>query len=553
MKNSKIIAAKRIAVAVAAVCATMSAPAFAANETKNLLDLLLKKGVITQAEYDTYLKSDEYENQQFKEKRTEDDLSKATKYVQKHEKDGSIKENGLGFKSADGNSEINLTGRLHFDARSFDQNFGNTTDRDSGSMADRFSVRRARIGVTGVINKDITYELITNLTGSNANLLDTGWMSYNFSPEFQLRAGKMKMPLGMETLTSSNNIDFMERSYLDQVASPGKQFGLMLQGASNGVNYSAAAYQTGFDPSTNSEGLSPEFGARLSSDLSQAFGVAGDTVLHFGVAATAGKQQVVPTTSSQKGHTYETKGAVLAFRDETLGLSNVWRDRIYGSCPTASAVNGSCTGTLNSGFSLPAQEAAQVDKKVAAFEAAIAYGPAKFQYEYADVKIDAKARAISGAGGTWRDTAVSGNAIVSYASFIYNLTGESWKDAYKGGLFGGIKPKTNFNVKEGVGGAWQLAVRFSQYDASKFGSSDEDGLVTSNASGKQYEIEGSPKGNTLTYGVNWLLNPNARIMLNYAMTRFDQGFYPVDVGTVNSNSKIGNKSNALMLRTQFNF
>ena len=64
MKQSKMIAAKRIAVAVAAVCATMSAPAFAADDVKNLLDLLLKKGVITQAEYDTYVKSDAFENQQ---------------------------------------------------------------------------------------------------------------------------------------------------------------------------------------------------------------------------------------------------------------------------------------------------------------------------------------------------------------------------------------------------------------------------------------------------------------------------------------------------------
>lgn len=54
MKHSKLIAAKRIAVAVAAVCATMSAPAFAADDVKNLLDLMLKKGVITQAEYDDY-------------------------------------------------------------------------------------------------------------------------------------------------------------------------------------------------------------------------------------------------------------------------------------------------------------------------------------------------------------------------------------------------------------------------------------------------------------------------------------------------------------------
>lgn len=568
MNHSKMIAAKRIAVAVAAVFATMSAPAIAAD-AKSLLDLMLKKGVITQAEYDDYLKSDAYENQQFKDKRIDDDVSKSVKFVQKREKDGSVKENGFGFKSADGNSEINLTGRLHFDARRFDHNFGDTVDRDSGSMADRFTARRARIGVTGVLNKDINYELITNLTGSNANLLDTGWMNYTFNPEFQLRAGKMKMPLGMETLTSSNSIDFMERSYLDQAASPGKQFGLMLHGESNGVNYAASAYRTGFDPVSNSGGLAPEFGARVNSDLAKAFQVGGDVVLHFGLAATSGTLQVVPTTSSQKGSTYETKGAILAFRDEALGLNNVYRDRIYGSCPYSGFKDGGqtadaayCSASAPLGYSLPAQEAAKVDKTVAAFESAIAFGPSKLQYEYADIKLSGQANAVSantGASATRYVATTSGHAYTQYVSFVYNITGENWKDSYKGGLFGSVKPKSNFNIKDGSGkGAWQFGIRYSKYDASSFGASSIDGEGSkykdqSSDPGNSYQIEGATIGETWTYGVNWLLNPNARIMLNYSMTKFNSSFYPVDVGTGSSQSKAGNKSNALMLRTQFNF
>jgi len=43
-----LIAAKRIAVAVATVCATLAAPAYATDDVKNVLDLMLKKGVISQ-------------------------------------------------------------------------------------------------------------------------------------------------------------------------------------------------------------------------------------------------------------------------------------------------------------------------------------------------------------------------------------------------------------------------------------------------------------------------------------------------------------------------
>ena len=70
MKNSstRTMTAKRIAVAVAAVCATMSAPSFAAGtDMKALMDLLLKKGVITQQEYYQKIQA-AAENEAFKEK-----------------------------------------------------------------------------------------------------------------------------------------------------------------------------------------------------------------------------------------------------------------------------------------------------------------------------------------------------------------------------------------------------------------------------------------------------------------------------------------------------
>jgi phosphate-selective porin OprO/OprP len=250
--QTRTLAVKRIAVAVAAVCATLAMPATAGDDVKALLDLMLKKGVITQSDYDQFLNAtaDSAENKAFKEKRIEDDVAKSNKFVQQHEKDGSVKPSGLGWVSADGKNEINLTGRLHFDARMSDNAWGKTTDRDSGSAADRFTVRRARLGVTGVFNKDFTYEMITNLTGATTNtgatnstaVVDTAWVNYMLTPEAQWRFGRMKQPLALETLTSSNNIDFMERSYLDQLA-PGKQNGMMFHGEKDGIVYAFSGRQ----------------------------------------------------------------------------------------------------------------------------------------------------------------------------------------------------------------------------------------------------------------------------------------------------------------------
>ena len=585
--QTRALSAKRIAVAVAAVCATLSMPASAGDDVKVLLDLMLKKGVITQSDYDQFLKStsDSAEDKAFKEKRIEADVAKASKFVLQHEKDGSVKPSGLGWVSADGKNEINLTGRLHFDARMSNNAWGKTTDRDSGSAADRFSVRRARIGVNGVFNKDFTYEMVTNLTGTTTNtgatnstaVVDTAWVNYVISPENQWRFGRMKTPLAMETLTSSNNIDFMERSYLDQLA-PGKQNGAMFHGEKDGIIYAFSGWQSGYDPITSSNGLAPQFGGRVATNIANLFGAAGiNSVLHVGLAGMVGKQEVTPVTSSQKGSTYETKGAFLVFRDENQGLSPIFRDRIYGSCPYGSPKAGGqnttdCTtagaNAVPSGYSLPAQDAAQVDKVMGAFEAAYATGPLKVQYEYADAKLTAKSQAQNAAGSSTWSTESSGHAKVQYISFMYNLTGEEWKDTYKSGLFGGIKPKSNFSVKDGTGtGAWQLGLRMSQYDATSFGTStngtlpaDEEttgsnGKHTCSGSGANncYQLGGSPKGTTYTMGVNWILNPNARVMLNYSHTQFDTSFYPIDNGTPSSRVKAADHSDMISLRTQFNF
>ena len=50
----------------------------------------------------------------------EADIQRAIEYVKQHEKDGSVKTNGLGLISADGESSVNITGMVHFDAHSVD-------------------------------------------------------------------------------------------------------------------------------------------------------------------------------------------------------------------------------------------------------------------------------------------------------------------------------------------------------------------------------------------------------------------------------------------------
>jgi phosphate-selective porin OprO and OprP len=99
--------------------------------------------------------------------------------------------------------DAKVTGRVHFDTRTFDSDLVKSADRDSVSAGDNFEVRRARIGINGSINKQINYELVGNAVGSNTNFIDTAFVNYGFNQAAQLRTGRFKQPFSLEELTSS--------------------------------------------------------------------------------------------------------------------------------------------------------------------------------------------------------------------------------------------------------------------------------------------------------------------------------------------------------------
>jgi phosphate-selective porin len=59
---------------------------------------------------------------------------------------------------------------------------------------------------------------------------------------------------------------------------------------------------------------------------------------------------------------------------------------------------------------------------------------------------------------------------------------------------------------------------------------------------------GSKTGKTNTLALNWLLNNNARVMLNYSETKFGTAFIPVDTSGNSIDSE-----RTISMRTQVNF
>jgi len=115
-------------------------------------------------------------------------------------------------------------------------------------------------------------------------------------------------------------------------------------------------------------------------------------------------------------------------------------------------------------------------------EGAVVVGPLAFQGEYMHATVDRDAGGSLDFGGF-------------YAQAGYFLTGEHRVYDPKSGSFKRVHPKRDFRKSGGVG-AWEVAARYSHLDLS-----DDD-------------IDAGELDD-VTLGINWYLNPNARMMFNY--------------------------------------
>jgi phosphate-selective porin OprO/OprP len=451
--------------------------------------------------------------------------------------------------------ETKLTGRVHFDARSINSDLTSNTDRDSATTADAFELRRARIGFTGNYNKQIQFEGVANAVGSTTNIIDTAFINYGYNKEGQVRVGRFKQPFSLEENTSSNNIDFMERSYVNQII-PGKKLGIMVHGANqSGFTYAASIYQQEFNELTNQTPLGSQYALRLTSNLSKLAKIGNEsTVVHVGLGGVKGKYEQTATTSGDttKIAASSSRSTIVSFRDENRGLANAYRLQIGGDVLGTAAYGATASGVVN------------VIQNMNGLELALAQGPFKFQAELADSKYDAQTNRcnyLASSSGSSCSTAgvanVNAKVRTQYLSFLWNITGEDFGKSYNNGSFGGIKPTSEFMKDYGgvVGngtGAWQLGYRVSGYDAqvvqTTTGTSIDRAVVDGALNTSRYQ--NSPTATTQTFALNWILNSNARVMFNYSATKFGSSVEALDTNTDGSTTQ---RENIFSVRSQFNF
>ena len=143
---------------------------------------------------------------------------------------------GLSVKTADGDFSIKLGGRIQWDYNQAQLN--NVTDEDD------FDVRRARIYVKGH-SGDWSYKAQFNVGDSKkGGTPEDLYIQYNgWGKGLKATAGNQRVQMGLEDLTSSNNITALERSGITEQYAIGREESLRLHGAVDNLFYSLSAFE----------------------------------------------------------------------------------------------------------------------------------------------------------------------------------------------------------------------------------------------------------------------------------------------------------------------
>jgi phosphate-selective porin OprO/OprP len=448
-----------------------------ADSTDDIVNALIAKGVLTEEEGALLQKGRAGEKEAAEKKKAS---SVSAKY-----KDGIVLESG------DGKNSLQVNGRVHFDSRTYDYSGDNDTNAAaSATGADTFDIRRARLGAKVKFGDYYSGEVVLNGVGS-APTLDVGYVNVAWWKPVQFRVGLFKMPFSLEQLTSSNNIDFIERSFVDSFI-PGKEIGAMVHGEpKKGLTY-ALAFSNGSNAAeTDNRVDNKDVIGRVTANFAELMDNK-DMVLHAGLAYAKGD---IPKGAGFVDGKTEARGAT------------------FFTKPSA-------PGTLDNTDKA-------IDRERKGAEAVVAYGPVKLQGQYLTTSYD-------------YDTTLS-NVDVDvktwYAEALWTITGESHADRYKSGAFGALKPKNDFNPETFSGGAWEIGARYSKFDAGDFKSA---GLGTGFAEAKAF-----------TAGVKFVANAHVRFMLDYVKTDFESPIGATTGITVNGDKEDSEK--AILFRTQFAF
>ena len=441
----------------------LSCPTAYADQTSDIiLNLLIKKGLITQAEVND-VKAEIAS--------VATSLQSFQPPVDVHRKPmGAYWKNGFNIATPDEKFKLNIGARLFTDAAWIDEKGGikdQIANPAVGPQEDNAEVREARIIFNGLLYEYYTFKIQIEHAGG-LELKDIYFERNNIPFLDTLRLGQFKQPMGLENNTSKRFGMFMERPMIANDLHGDREAGVMLHGTPKRLDerlYWAAAFMKDINDNGGIQTAASTTGAAATSTGPKS----GDYITLFRLTG-------LPW--------YKDEGRELVHLGMGYSYQNLSGNRFrFRARPEAHLFDARVVDTGLWGDGVTENDAKSLNRYN--FESAMVYGPLSVQGEY--TILDMNTRHFGG----------------YYAEASYFITGENRQYDKINAEFGRVSPKKNFNFtgeEKGLG-AWEVAIRYSTIDLTDTVNALND------VSGGDARI--------LSTGVNWYLNSNMRLMLDY--------------------------------------
>jgi phosphate-selective porin OprO/OprP len=362
---------------------------------------------------------------------------------------------GFSIKSPDDNFKLKIRGLIQADGRFFTDN-----QKDNGTT-DTFTIRRARPIFEGTVAQNYDFYIMPDFGSGAATLVD-GYAEWRAAPEYRIRGGKFKAPLGLERLQSDAVANFVELGLPSNLL-PNREVGFQLGGdlLNGSVNYAAGIFNGSAD-------LASSTGQDVDNNNDK------DTVARIFVQP------------------FKNNGP------QSLQGLGVGVGGSYGH---------------NEGATLPTYKSAG-QASIFSYSSSVADGP--------HIRVSPQAYFYKGSLGLIGEYAVSeqkvarvsgGNTIrESFANKGWQVTGNY---VLTGELasYKGIAPRTDFNWEKGTWGALEVVGRYEHLNIDN--AAFDDGFAN--------QLTSVSEANAWGTGLNWYPNRNVRLSLDFEQTRFDGG------------------------------
>ena len=332
----------------------------------------------------------------------------------------------------------------------------------AGLGTDEFLLRKVRPILQGSVFTDFGFRFMPDFGQGSAVIQDI-YVEWKRWPELRLRIGKFKTPAGLEALQADEATEFVERALPFDLL-PFRDVGIQVSGDlwDGVVSYAGGVFNGVLDGASGDRdnGDDKDFAGRIFVHPFKKSDIAPLQGLGFGIAGIFGEPEGSPTDLNLPSY-------------RTTGLLTFYK---YITSTNAVFANG---------------ERVRWSPQVYYY-----WGPFGLMGEYA---VSSQEVQRGAAGPTAR---LTHDAWQVAATFV--VTGE--KATYKG-----VTPEHPFLVN-GVCGALELVARYSQLNI------DGDAFPTFAS-----PTSSARRANEWAVGLNWWLNKNIKVMLNYDHTDFDGG------------------------------